>query len=107
MENDGITDAPHAVTPQPQQNKKPKPKQSKSQSQSQSQKRQLDDPSTGTTSSTGSTSPTRKRRKVNHGTLSYLATASMGSAMNSSCFLSGYALTHAALEQPAFTVGGL
>ncbi|KAI4207140.1 MAG: hypothetical protein LQ346_000718 [Caloplaca aetnensis] len=73
MENDGFTDTPHAVAPQLQEKQK--------QRQRQGQKHQLDDPPTGTTSGTGSTSPTRKRRKVNHGTLSYLATASIGSAV--------------------------
>ncbi|KAL8654419.1 MAG: hypothetical protein Q9210_001513 [Variospora velana] len=51
MDNDGTTDAPRAVTPQQQQ----------------LQEHQREDPSNGTTSSTGSTSPTKsKRRKVNH-----------------------------------------
>ncbi|KAL9013606.1 MAG: hypothetical protein Q9173_001709 [Seirophora scorigena] len=58
MDKDGTTDAPRAVTPQQQL-----------------QEHQREDPPNGTTSSTGSTSPTKfKRRKVNH-------------------------------EQPAFTVG--
>lgn len=53
MDKDGTTDAPRAVTPQQQL-----------------QEHQREDPPNGTTSSTGSTSPTKfKRRKVNHGTL--------------------------------------
>ncbi|KAL8960327.1 MAG: hypothetical protein Q9193_002951 [Seirophora villosa] len=50
MDKDGTTDAPRAVTPQQQL-----------------QEHKREDPPNGTTSSTGSTSPTKfKRRKVNH-----------------------------------------
>ncbi|KAL8785378.1 MAG: hypothetical protein Q9213_003384 [Squamulea squamosa] len=69
MEKDDATDASRAVTPQELQQQSHHDQHN----QHQQQKHEREDPPlplSGTTSSAGSTSPTKKRRKVNHGTSS-------------------------------------
>ncbi|KAL8695174.1 MAG: hypothetical protein Q9218_000342 [Villophora microphyllina] len=85
MENDGTTTTPPAATPQEQQ-------------QHNHQREDLPAPASGTTSSPGSTSPAKKRRKVNHGMSSY---------RQPHLFPFQPCADICSLEQLAFTVGGL
>ena len=70
MENDGATTTTPGVVTSQQHGQDQKQQQQQGQEENQHTKQPREDvpaPASGTTLSTGSTSPARKRRKVNHG----------------------------------------